>query len=642
MIRVKALLDLLAYAAALVGTVPLYPYLDRPVQAFLPVALFAGIYCDRLGRHPLRGWPVTVLSVLLFTAYALQISQHHVVPPVVHILALLLAIRLAAAKEGRHYLQIFVLAVIALAGSTLLSLSPLFFPGLVLLVTCLTAGLVLLTFHDADPQQRLSRSQLRQLLAPILMLPAVSLLLMLIFFTILPRTRHPLWNFLTPEPVAGTAFADQVQPGAFAELAQTRAVAFRVEMLEQAPEDLYWRGTVLNQVAGNAWRRQAPSPLETTRLTGGRPVRQVFYPEQESSPGTFLFALDLPQQLEGIRAGQAGDRVHTAARSFERRRHYQALSLLGAGLQAVGPVDRQFYLQVIDSPGPRVEGMARQLAAEGGDDRQKIARLEEFFRAQQLTYATTGLPGPEDPIEEFLFERKRGYCEFFASSFAVMLRLAGVPARLVGGYYGGEYNPWGGYYLIREDAAHVWVEALVDGREWVRLDPTGLARNGTTGRRPLGLGRQWLDAFDYWWTRTVISYDVGQQLKLLQEVDLRMSRGQWPAVGRRGWWWLLLPAGALLLLRFLWRRPSAEARILGAFRRQVERRHRLQAPPSMGLLELAEQTGDPLCRRFAEIYAGALYRDRRLSAEEKRQLRQLLRRLGESPAAGSDGPHPSP
>ncbi|MBE0599493.1 MAG: DUF3488 domain-containing protein, partial [Desulfuromonadales bacterium] len=393
MVSVKILLDLLAYGAALLGMIPLYPHLDRPVQAFLPVALLAGVYCDRLGRHPLRGWPVTVLSLLLFSAYALQISAEHVVQPVVHMLLVLLAIRLVAAKEGRHYLQIFVLAVFALVGATLLSLSPLFLPALLLLVSCLTAGLVLLTFYQAEPQLRFNGRQLRQVLTATLLLALLSLPLVLLFFLILPRTQHPVWDFLNPQP-ASIAFADEVRPGSLVGLAKSGAVAFRAEMEELPAGDLYWRGTVLNTAEGDVWQRRVPPPGGRERVVGGRPMRQVIYPERETGLGTYLFALDLPQSLAGIAAAQAADLVHTGGRPLDRRAPYQAISHFAGHLQAES-VDRDFYLQLPASAAPRLAAEAERIAAQGGSERQKIARLEAFFRHQQLTYATTDLPGPE-------------------------------------------------------------------------------------------------------------------------------------------------------------------------------------------------------------------------------------------------------
>ncbi len=629
MIRLRTLLNLLAYAAGLLGVAPLYSGLDRPVQAFWPAALLFGMLCDRREHYPLRQLPAAVLSCLMFTVYALNISRQQPVQPVVHILVLLLAMRLVTEKTGRNYLQIFVLAVFALAASTLLSLSAGFLVYLILLVLCVTVGLVLLTFHVADPTLRLGRGELRRIFSTALLLPLASLILMFGFFLILPRTSHPLWNFFNPPATATAAFAERVQPGAFAGLAATRAVAFRAEGEELPAEELYWRGTVLNAMEGTAWVRRPPPP-ETVRISGGRRIRQTLYPE----PGTqrFLFSLDPPLALEGTRADKASDLVYTSRRDRRQLFRYDSLSAIGSSLDVVGGTDRAFYLQVPAAVSPRLLAVARRIAAEGNTDGQRIALLENFFLAQQLSYATTELPGPQAPVEEFLFENKRGYCEFFASSFALLLRLSGVPSRLVGGYHGGDYNALGGYYLVSEDAAHVWVEALVDGRSWVRIDPSRLAQNaGSVSRQGPGPGQRLLDALDYYWTRMVITYDLGRQVQVLQQLGGQVHGFHLPRPAADGW--LLLPAAAGLAFSalLLLRRRRVEERLLTLFLHRLRKKHRLGSiPASLGLLELAERLGDPLCRKFAEVYGGAVFRDRRLTRRERQLLRQLLRQLRRS------------
>jgi hypothetical protein len=237
-------------------------------------------------------------------------------------------------------------------------------------------------------------------------------------------------------------------------------------------------------------------------------------------------------------------------------------------------------------------------------------------------------------VDEFLFEKKRGYCEFFASSFALLLRLSGVPARLVGGYYGGEYNEMGGYYLVTEDTAHVWVEALVDGR-WVRLDPSRLASNAGASLlaprvRGLSPGRRLLDTVDYYWNRAVIAYDLASQLQLLQKTNRQLRQFRVPFDWQTAGGYLLAGIAGIIALAALIRRSrsSREERILRAFLRRVRKRHQLEAiPAATGLQELAKQLDDPVCREFADIFGGGIYRDRKLTGEEMEKLRELVRRL---------------
>lgn len=631
MVTIRNLLDLVTYAACVLGVLPLYPYLELPAKALFPVGLLVGIACDRRQRYLVGRVPATLLSLLPFGFYATRLSLTQVVEPVVNVLVLLLAVRLVTEKSPRNYLQLLVLAISVLAGSSLLSLSPLFLPCLILVVTSVTIGLVLLTFHASDPQLRLPAGGLRPLLTVSLVLPVGSLLLMLVFFAVLPRTQYPLWHFLNPASTALSGFSDKVRPGAFARNASSSAPVFRAESEALGEEDLYWRGIVLNVVEeGNSWRREAPPGTEGVRLSGGRQVTQIIYPEVREDG--YLFSLDPTDQISGLRAHSSADLVHRQRRYRKKPGSYRTVARLGGRMQALG-VKRDFYLQVPATISQRLRNTAAELAAGSADIATRITRTEAFFRAQNLSYATSDLPGPERPLEEFLFDKKRGYCEFFASSFALLLRLEGVPARLVGGYLGGNRNELAGYYSVTEDMAHVWVEALVDGN-WRRIDPSRLAVNAASasfaGRGRPPNWRRLLDAADYYWTRAVISYDLGKQLELVRGTAFKLrglstGRGLYRAIG-----WLLAVAAGLLAGGWLLRRllVPEEQRLLSRFLKLLQRRLGIEGiPDHAGLQALAERAGDERCREFAAIYGGAVYRDRPLTAAERVRLRTLLREL---------------
>lgn len=636
MVRISSLLNLLSYAAAALGVIPLFPYLDLPVQIVVAAAFAAGIHFDRRQSYPLGTTSTTLITLVCFFFYGLQISRAYLIEPVVNLLALLLAVRLVTEKSGRNMLQIFVLAIFALASSSLLSLSAAFFVYLVLLVTGVTVGLVLLTFFTVDARLVLNRRQSVRILGVALTLPIFSLLLMLVFFVILPRTQHPLWNFLNPAEKATAGFSEEVRPGSFAGISAVKEVALRVESERLPGNELYWRGIVLNTPTGSTWVRQAPPAGEKAQIRGGKTIPQVIYPEPKS--GNYLFALDVPRTLEGLRLARDADFIYRARSSLERRVKYSAISIVGGEIETIGEVDRDFYLAVPSSVSERMRQLADGIAASGVDAGGRIARLEEFFVGQQLAYATDGLPGGEDAIDSFLFENKRGYCEFFASSFALLLRLSGVPARLVGGYYGGEYSEMGGYYLVTEATAHVWVEALV-GDRWRRLDPSRLAHNAESSllaprQRSLSAGRRLLDSIDYHWNRAVIAYDLERQLQFLQKTNrqFRQFKGSFDGATIVGG--LLLGLMGALVLATVHRRykRSEEERLLARFLRRLRKKHRLDAiPPDTGLHALAKQLDDPVCREFAEIYGGGIYRDRKLSREETKKLQELIRGLDNTP-----------
>ena len=630
MVRISTPLNLLGYAAALLAYAPLFPFLDAGPRLFLPFAMAVGLVCDRRGRQLLSPRLATLVAGAFFVLYGLQIDGSHLVEPAVNLLVLLLAVRLLTVKEGRHYLQIFALALFALAGASLLSLSIRFLFYLVLLLLVITVGLVLLTFFARDAKMHLQRRELGRVLGTALLLPSGSLLLMAGFFVILPRTEFPLWNLLGRPQTGVIGFSDRVDPGSVADLSAVRRVAFRAEMPQLPAKELYWRGVVLNHRVGNTWLRLPPPP-EKDRLAGGTRVAQTVYCEPREE--RYLPALDMPLRLRGVRAARSADQVFAARRAIDHRLRYRAVSLAGAILVPTGPVDRAFYLQ-LPPVSARLRQVAERLRAGGADDAQKVARLIRFFRSRKLIYTTHDLPQTKRPLEDFLFGSRRGYCEYFASAFATLLRLAGVPARLVGGYAGGRYNAIGGYYLVSEDRAHVWVEALLAGRGWVRFDPSRLASRAETPAQGGGTFSRLAalaDAVTYFWNRSVIGFSLGRQIALLRGAGrgmrhLRLHFGASPPL-RYG---ALAAGGAILLVLLFWRRRRTrrEERLLRRYLRAVRRRYRLtELSPAVGLQELARRTGDPRCRSFAELYGGAIYRGKRLSEEDLQRLQALVREL---------------
>ncbi len=282
----------------------------------------------------------------------------------------------------------------------------------------------------------------------------------------------------------------------------------------------------------------------------------------------------------------------------------------------------------------------RQLAADNQrcrvtDVTVRINALADFFRNQELSYAQDDLPSGPDAIDSFLFEKKRGYCEFFASAYITLARLAGIPARLVGGYYGGDYNPMGGYYLVTEDTAHVWVEVLTSDNTWQRVDPSQWAINAATtlgmrDREQLNTLRQLADSLNYHWVQAVVVFDLQQQIALFREAGENLRHLRSVSVPD-GWWKMaagVLVAVVLVVAVFSFGRKSKEARLLEQFHSRIRNRYgHDRLLPGSGLAEIGEQLDSEECRQFARIYYGAIFRDRVLTRQEVVQLKGLLKRI---------------
>ena len=623
----------MTYVIGFCGVMPLIPWLTMFPLLILAVGVLSGFWQDSRGNWPMKPWMQNVAIFPLFSYYALQFSRANPVEPVVSLLAIMLAVRLSGEKTVRHSLQIYALSMFCLASSSLFDLSPVFLIYLGLLLLMVAIALVLLTFQNQNHAMTVSLPDMKRIIYSALMMPLLAVPLLLLFFPIMPRTRMPLWHFLNQQATRTTGYSELVEPGSQGSIAESRTLAFRAEMPRQSQSQLYWRGTVFNRTDGIRWTRGNQIPYENPE-TKGQAVTQIIYPEPSDS--NTLIALDRPVALAMYRVKRSPDGVFELIGNPANRFNYKADSSSGV-ITRLNPVDKQYYLQLPSQLSPRITALAAQIAAKGEGYRSRIDLLENYFRDGAFRYSTRDLATGDKAIERFLFEKKQGHCEFFASSFALLLRAAGVPCRLVGGYLAGEYNQLLGYYLVTADKAHVWVEAYIEGSGWVRIDPSSLAGNSNDiWKAPGSISlllrvSMALDSFNHVWNRSVITYDFEQQMKVAIQVGSRLQRVD-PSEVLTG----SLPylASALLLAVLLFaagRRSlfrSRERRILGRFLRIVERKFNIPTGKGgAGLFEIASAADNRQVSDFVAIYAGAVYRDRRLTDAEYLGLKQILRIL---------------
>lgn len=633
MVAVSSLIRFLAYVVSVLGFLPVAPHADIPVLIAFPVAFACGIFFDRQGKYLFTSVPVTVLTVISFIFYFMQLSMANPAAPAVNFLVVLLSVRLLNEKSPRNVLQIFALALFALASSSLFSLSAIFLVYLFLQLGLIAVSLVLLTFHSVDNHLRLTRKSLWRVICVSLAMPAASVPLVLFFFAILPRTQYPLLNFLnTPgERVAG--FSDRVEPGRASSVGEVKTVAFRAECEQLAPNDLYWRGIVFDTMSGATWTKSGQRSDEVPGIPRGVTVRHTVYPEP--SIGNHLIALDVPIRLDGTGISQGGDFTFTKRGRSRSRIRYDATSVLTGAIPMPRGIDRAHYLRIPGRVSDRVYALAKEFSAGEPSDEERLKRVESWFVRQGFRYATSGLVVSADPVDAFLLEKRVGHCEFFASSFATLLRLAGVPARLVGGYYGGDYNEVGGYYVVTEDLAHVWVEAFVEGRGWVRIDPSSFAANfdrTQSGKRAftskiIAL----IDSFTWYWNQAVITYDLQKQVELIRRANRQFSGITLHGGTRKFFPALLAVAALVIVVRLLMIRGkrTREEQILQCFLARVEKVYGIPHPrPSQGLKEIADMIEDPAATEFVSIFGEAIYRDRQLSRDEYQRLVQIINSIG--------------
>jgi transglutaminase-like putative cysteine protease len=627
MLSPARIIQTLVLLVSIAGVLPLYPYLDLFPRVLLPIAAISGMVAYNKGVK-LPTIILTLASIAIFVIYAARFGHNNVAAPAANLLASLLAIRLIGEQSARSSLQACGLSVFCLAASTLFALDPIFLFSLVLLSFFVVCTLVLLTFHETDKTLILTRCELLSLGKLAVWTTGVSIPLMLMFFIILPRTQFPLWNAFAGKGQTTSGVSDRVEPGRSATIETSLAVAFRAEMAAIDPEALYWRCMVFNRFSSDAWEREPPPSGEVDRTAVGKRVQQTIFFEPGSSK--YLPALDQPLQVRATRSSTSGDLVTTQNIGGSNRSKIEAISTLGEALK-VNRINREFYLRLPSELPPKLTEVANGIMRRGKSDLERLTLAKEFFIASRLRYATTNLPTGRNHLDSFLFTTKKGHCEFFASSFALIMRKAGVPARVVGGYYGGVYNQIGGYYVVSEDMAHAWVEVFIDGVGWQRVDPSrwsaGFAEIGA--HRDKGLLRRLstlLDTFAYYWHATVITYDLGNQLSLARNTGAMLQNINLPRI-TTGAVRLFVLATAGIFAWFIYLK-FRKGRAVNELAAQFVRLSGYQSPPKgKGILEIATEWHNDEAARFAAIYAGAIYKDREISKAEQRELATLLRNL---------------
>jgi len=295
-----------------------------------------------------------------------------------------------------------------------------------------------------------------------------ALPLMIVLFIFFPRMQGGLWGVRSPAD-AVSGFADRLVPGAVSNLVRSNEIAFRAEFFGPIPEpqQLYWRGIIFWDFDGQAWHRRRFAG-EAPPLSGEKEVAYTVTIEPHGR--RWLFALDLPYEST---PGASIKPDHTLVwwRKVKQRIRYGAGSLTDYNTGLLW----KWELAALDIPpgsNPRAVELAQTWRTVAAKPENVIRAAMRFFRENKFRYTLNPPLLGQNSIDQFLFRTRRGYCEHFATAFAFMMRAANIPARVVGGYLGGDLNPYGDYLIVRQSHAHAWVEVWLVEKGWVRVDPT--------------------------------------------------------------------------------------------------------------------------------------------------------------------------
>jgi transglutaminase-like putative cysteine protease len=570
-------------ALVIAAQLPQAPHL--PIWVAVTGVMLVGVRIVLLRPDPLRpqaaparipSWALALFAVA--AAVAVRQSFGYLVgrDPSVAFLYILVAIKYLETRTTRDGTLLVCLACF-------LSMTPFFysqslFAALAALPVVLLVGLsleILTGAGHAEGRPFEPRLALRRSAVMILQGAPIALLLFVLF----PRLATPLWG-LPSDYGAQSGLSDSMRPGQIIELTLSDAVACRVEFEDAppTPRERYWRGPVFSRFDGNTWTPGAAGLPGTVAPLAGRTT--TYTVTLESNNRRSLFALDMPASLPALSSGSGNtsftpritsDQQILSVAPIGQSLRYTQKSVLRSTYPSTTRTDARANLGLGEGNRRTIE-FARELRATQPDDQSYVRALLTKFNKESYFYTLAPPLYERDPVDEFLFEGRRGFCEHYASAFVLLLRAAGIPARVVTGYQGGRMN--GDYMIVRQSDAHAWAEALIDG-QWQRLDPTAAVAPsrvevGVGGALGVGeplpflarLDGSWLtgvrlawDAFNYDWRRNIVGFNRDRQRLLWREWNLDQM-ALWQAVALIA---LFLAGWAGLVIGWLmWKRRHQE------------------------------------------------------------------------------------
>lgn len=629
------------YAAMSVLAVIALPLLWR---LSLPLMLFFTLlWLVRAGMLHLRIAPAgnkTVIALLLVCG-AMVFSQLKTIFGAEGGVALLLLLGLLKAYESRSVRdwQVLLLAALFMTVITLLFSQQIL--NFLWSALCLYAVLVCLNLLEGGSWRLCMRQVGGGLLA--------ALPFALVMFVAVPRLPEPILRLLPNQSEqAKTGLSETMRPGSISQMVENDEWAFNAVFdgeFQPQVRDLYWRTLIMDVYDGTEWRMAGfLYPAQSQPLLRGQSMAYELTLQDWKG---HIPALDTPQQTEGYSVYLSNLYTVLARRSYAQLRRVRLQSAAGGRIAEELPrYALVHYTRLPADADPQTRALASELFAQSTGSEDFVRRVLDYLRNGGFTYTLNPPPLSDSgsQIDKFLFETRSGFCGHYASAFTVMMRAAGIPARVVTGYQGGEYNEGGGFWQVRSKDAHAWTEVwLPESREWLRVDPTTAVSAERSGGIEAAVGtiggKKWfrfsakLEKLfaqgQFYWQQWVVDYDADRQKNLFGKLGLGgvnvfsvfavLLAGGLAAVFPMLWWWRVRLARQTDYLYAGWMRLKEKF---------IAEEEKIPAAGPRDFLRYLEQTGrlTPQLRDLVEEYTALRYRtDNPDAAAVKRWWRKVRR-----------------
>lgn len=613
-----------------------------------------------LGKKELiRGaaWNVLAAAIFIFFISDYLFISESLIASASRFLTILLALKLYDLKKNRDYLIVFLLVFFQILASAASTVSPVFFLILSLFVIGIIWAMIIFNIKK-DLQDSAHGSELPKMVFglpfffSIIAISAVSLVMTFMLFFILPRMGIGFFERKTANTLKVSGFSDRVDLGTIGPVKQDSTIIMRVELKGKAPTDiLYFRGTVLDTYDGFSWNKKVKDNTlirrgydGVFRLTkhNGRLLEQNILLEPLDTE--VFFAASMPVFVDGMFSSIWTDgtgSMHLPSPPYSRI-EYKAWSAVNAPIP-----DKFVKAQYADASylnsskeGKKIIELASDITKGLSTDEEKAVSIEKYLRSNYKYTLNPAQGKGESPLEDFLFYSKEGYCEHYATAMTIMLRALNIPSRLVTGFVQGEWNSYGNYFIIRQQDAHSWVEAYIDGKGWVRFDPTppsGIA----SLNKPMAV-TLYLDMLRWKWNRYVIHYSFTDQQKLAKTVEGRSKnifeklRSSFNIQKPKGAQYLLSVLAVIIAIALttavFWKLIGLKSKKAKTPPFYIEtlkvlKRKGISRAPQETPLEFALRTGNSNVRLITEAFHKERYGDVELAHEELEGVKTALKEL---------------